>query len=133
MLVRKYNTNLFDELFDDFFNVKKENDNFKVPVYDIIENDDEFIVEMLLAGVKKKDVSLDIEGDELIITAERKENKEINYNMKQSYFGKYKRTFILPEKVNRDDIDASLLDGVLTIKIPKTKNKKSIKSKIEVK
>ena len=136
MLVKRYSRHpmrLFDELFNDLVKMNEEENEFKVPVHDIIENDKEYLVEMLLAGVKKEDISLDIEGDELVVTAERKEIKDLNYNRKQSYFGKYKRMFVLPEDVNIDNIDASLSDGILTIKIPKADSKKLTKSKIQIK
>lgn len=132
MLVRRYDNNPI-RLFEDLIKMNEEENKFKTPVHDIIENDNEYLIEMLLAGVKKEDVSLEVEGDELTIKAERKENKDIKYNRKQSYFGKYKRMFVLPDEVNKENIDASLSDGVLSIKIPKAESKKLIKSTIEVK
>ena len=135
MLVKRYNhpLSLFNELFEDLAKMNVEEEQFKVPVHDIIENDKEYLVEMLLAGVKREDINLDVDGDHLIITAERKEIKDNKYNRKQSYFGKYKRTFVLPEEVNKENINASLIDGVLTIKVPKIESRKLIKSKIEIK
>jgi len=118
---------IFDELFDETHDITSR----KCPAHDVIENDDEFIVEMELAGVKKEDISIDTEKGFLTIDAERKRDEKLKYNRKESYVGKYKRSFILPDDVDADGIKAELSDGILTICIPKsvddTKKKKQIK------
>jgi len=93
---------LFD--FDDLFETPKTNSSVKTPIHDVIENDKEFQVEMLLAGVKKDDISIDVNDDVLKIKAERKETKDLKYNRKESYFGKYERSFILSENIKKDNI-----------------------------
>lgn len=134
MLVRRYTTNpsvkLFTNVWDEFF----DNSIIKTPVYDVIENENEIIVDMLLAGVKKEDINIDIEKDVLIIKAERKETKDLNYNRKETYFGKYERSFVLSDDIDREKINASLIDGILKINIPKLENvNKTNKLKIEIK
>jgi HSP20 family protein len=87
---------------------------------------------MLLAGVKKENISIDVEKDKLIIKAERKETKDLKYNRKQTYFGKYERLFVLPDNADSDNISATMEDGVLNINIPKSKDVKTIKKTIEI-
>ena len=130
---RNYPTiNLLDSFFDDLFNYPAINSEVKSPIHDVIENDKEFQVEMLLAGVQKEDIS--IEKDVLIIKAERKEIKDIQYNRKQTYFGKYERQFNLPDNVDTENIDASLTDGILKLIIPKIEvDAKALKKAIEIK
>lgn len=123
LALRTYNyptIKLFDEIFGDLFDNSVINSNgAKTPVHDVIETDKEYVVEMLLAGVKKEDISIDIEKDMLTIKAERKEVGDQKYNRKQTYFGMYERSFKLPDDVDREKIDASLSDGILKIVIPK--------------
>jgi len=132
---RNYPTiNLLDSFFDDLFNYPAINSEVKSPIHDVIENDKEFQVEMLLAGVQKEDISIDVEKDVLIIKAERKEIKDIQYNRKQTYFGKYERQFNLPDNVDTENIDASLNDGILKLIIPKIEvDAKALKKAIEIK
>ena len=132
---RNYPTiNLLDSFFDDLFNYPTINSEVKSPIHDVIENDKEFQVEMLLAGVQKEDISIDVEKDVLIIKAERKEIKDIQYNRKQTYFGKYERQFNLPDNVDTENIDASLTDGILKLIIPKIEvDAKALKKAIEIK
>jgi HSP20 family protein len=127
---------LFNALLDDLLSIHyiidntTTNDNVKAPVHDVIENKDEYIIEMLLAGVKKDDVSIDTEKNKLIIKAERKEKSDVKYNRNQSYKGKYERIFTLPDNVDIENINANMEDGILIVKIPKIEiNKKKIEIK----
>ena len=104
-------TNVFDEIFTET--------NVGQPTADVIENDNEFIVEIMLPGFKREDVSVHIEDDVLGIEGNRKVNDKLNYNRKGSFFGTVKATYQLPEYVIGDKIDASFTDGVLSITIPK--------------
>jgi HSP20 family protein len=122
---------LFD--FEDLFEIPK-NPLIKVPIHDVIENEKDYQVELLLAGVKKEDVKVDVDNDVLTIKAERKEVKDLKYNRKETYFGKYERSFVLPDNVDKENIDASLVDGVLKVIIPKLeKDTKLSKKAIEIK
>ncbi len=129
MIRNKSSFDLFEAVFSDFI----ENNvsvNTKVPVHDIIENDKEYIIELLLAGVNKDDTSIDVEEDFLIIKAERKEQKDVKYNRKETYFGKYERKFKLPNDVDTENITATMDNGVLKVNVPKLEN---IPAKISVK
>jgi HSP20 family molecular chaperone IbpA len=137
MLARRYTNpsiRLFDTILDDLFEFPPVNTLVKTPIHDVIENEKEFQVEMLLAGLKKEDISIDVEKDVLRIKAERKEVKDLKYNRKETYFGKYERTFVLPEGVDKENIDASLVDGVLKIIVPKLQGDTKLSKKtIEIK
>lgn len=141
-LIRKYSpsvrlfnpsfSELLDELFD--FPTTVTDSMVKTPVHDVIENNKEFQINLLLAGIKKEDVSVDVDKDMLIIKAERKEEKDLKYNRKETYFGKYERSFVLPDNVDKENIDASLSDGILKIIVPKlADNVKLSKKTIEIK
>jgi len=120
---------IFDEFFDDTVDITSR----KCPAHDVIENDNEFIVEMELAGVKKEDISIDTENGMLSIETERKKDDNKKYKRNEIYSGKYKRSFILPDNVNSEKIDASMADGILTITIPKTIDETKKKKQIVIK
>jgi HSP20 family protein len=125
---------LLDDLIHDLCNPSHYSPGVKYPVHDIIENDKEYVIEALLAGVKKEDVSIEIENDTMTIKAERKETKNLNYNRKETYFGKYERMFKLPEGIDRENIQSSMENGVLKIVVPKlVDGTKLSKKKIEIK
>lgn len=125
---------LFDRFFDDdFFKLPVWNDMaIRNPLHDIIETDKEYVVELALAGVKKEDIKMNLENDVLSISAERKES-ENKYNRKQTFYGKYEKSFTLPESVDKENIQAAFEDGILKLSIPKTEEKQKIVKQIEIK
>jgi HSP20 family protein len=132
---RTYAPSLFTiDLLDELFDMNPFNDDsIKCPIHDVIENEKEFVVEAMLAGVKKEDVLVDVNERRLSIEAVRKEVKDLKYNRKESFTGKYKRSFVLPDIADADNITATLEDGVLTVTIPKLGEPKQTKKKIEIK
>jgi HSP20 family protein len=88
---------------------------------------DKFTIEVDLPGVKKEDINLSVEGDYLVVTAEKKMKKEVNkedYYLMESLYGKYARSFYLPEDIDRDSIEAKYENGRLTITFEKVASKK---------
>lgn len=136
MLPSRYRRPTID-LFNDFmdiFDISVSTSGVKTPVYDVIENEKEYVIEMLLAGVPKENINIDIDKDVLTIKAERKEVKDVKYNRKETYFGKYERSFVLPENADKEKIEASLVDGILKVIVPKQEEEvKNDKIKIEIK
>ena len=131
---------LFDNSFLDIYDIFS---NFLIndmeltksrisPIHDVIETDDEFIVEMDLAGIDKKDIHIDINDDVLVVNAERKRNEKLNYRRKEFYVGKYMRSFTLPKNTDVEKIKAEFKNGILKITIPKNEKEKSKKKMIEI-
>ena len=122
----------FHSIFDDIFENKATNssDNETIcPIYDVIENDTEFLVSLSLPGIVKEDSSVNVEKNKLIVKAERKHNADNKYNRKEIYYGKYKESFNLPESVDRENISAEFTNGILSIKLPKILDEKLLGKK----
>lgn len=107
----KFFTNVFDEIFTE--------NNIGQPTADVIENDNEFVVEIMLPGFKKENISVNVEDDVLEIEGERKVDDKLKYNRKGSFFGTVKVAYQLPDYIVGDKVDASFADGILSITIPK--------------
>ena len=81
-----------------------------------------FSVEVDLPGVKKEDIDISVDGKKLSVSAVRnvkKEVKEDDYYMRESFYGKIARTFILPDDIDKEDVEAKLEDGRLYITLNK--------------
>lgn len=124
---------VFSDLLTELFPENTKPEDFKVPYYDVIENEDNFILELILAGMKKENIEINTEKNNLIIKAERQKNEKLDYIRRESYFGIYKKTFILPDTVDLDNIAATMEDGILKIIIPKKINNTKISKSIEIK
>jgi len=92
-----------------------------VPVTDIFENEDALTVVMEMPGVEKKDLDIHVENDDLRVEGridfskyEGLEPLYAEYNI-----GHYARSFTLSNKIDAQRINATLEEGVLTLKLPK--------------
>jgi HSP20 family protein len=124
----------FDDLFNEFFSntPSYKRDGF-MPSVDISETEKQFELSVELPGMKKEDISIDLENGRLTISGERKfENNENgkNYHRVESRFGSFTRTFHLPDSIDEDTISAKYADGILNITIDKSEDK--VKKQIEI-
>jgi HSP20 family protein len=107
-----------------------------LPVMDVQEDKDKFTIHMDLPGLTKDDVNIYIRDNVLTIEGEKKrefEDKAVNYHRIERRYGKFKRSFTIPTRVEEGKIDARFKDGVLTIVLPKVEEvkPKAIEVKVE--
>ena len=99
------------------------------------ETEDNYHIEVELAGVKKENVDIKVDGNVLTISGERNvrdEVKDEDYHKVESRYGLFSRSFTLPEKVDIGNIQAQFENGILEVTIPKLKIDTSSR-KIEIK
>lgn len=100
---------------------------------DVYETEADFYIQSTIAGVKPEDLDVTIEND--IVTIRGSRQKETIENVKKNYYqecywGTFSRQVILPEEVDGANTEASMKDGVLTLRIPKIIKIKKHKVKI---
>jgi HSP20 family protein len=101
---------------------------------DIVEHDTEYLIKAELPGVKKDDVKVTVQDDVLTITGERtfeKEEKGRKYHRVERAYGRFARSFTLPEDSDGNKVAAEFNDGVLKVHLPKSERAKP--KSIEVK
>lgn len=104
------------------------------PRADIVESEKEFLIKVELPEVEKEDVKVTINDGVLNISGERKvekEEKDKIFHRIERFYGRFDRSFTLPENVKQDDIDADFKGGILSLHLEKTE--KSKPKSIEVK
>src|SRR6202040_1361899 len=91
-----------------------------LPVAVIKEPDDAWIIEAELPGVNRKDVTVELRHSELVISGEikQKERKGV-LRRRTRRTGEFEFRVTLPGQTDAESIDASLHDGVLTVRVPK--------------
>lgn len=107
-----------------------------MPLTDIYEDKDNYRLILDLPGLSKSDVKLSYLNGELKISGERqqqKEEKDGKFHRVERTYGKFFRSFRLPEKVKEDKIEAEFKDGQLTVVIPKAEEVKPKELQISVK
>jgi HSP20 family protein len=92
-----------------------------VPAVDIYETDEAFVVKAELPEVLEADMNITVEDNILKISGERKSRREgKSYCQIERYYGSFSRSFVLPAIVQKDEIKATLRDGILNVIIPKS-------------
>lgn len=95
---------------------------------DVYQTDNDVVIKSTIAGVKPEDLDVAINNDMITIRGERK-NEEIvqneNYYYQECYWGSFSRSVVLPVDVITDKIEASLKNGILTIRLPKADTTKT--------
>ncbi|WP_321436903.1 Hsp20/alpha crystallin family protein [uncultured Bacteroides sp.] len=113
---------VFNDLFDTNWMVKT---NATAPAINVIETEKEYKVEVAAPGMTKEDFNIKIDEDnQLVVTMEKRqehkeENKEGRYLRREFSYTKFQQTMLLPDNAEKDQIEAGVENGVLTINIPK--------------
>ena len=124
----------FSDIMDEFFSeaVNTRRNNF-TPSIDISETDNQFLISAELPGMKKEDISIDLENSQLTISGERsfqKEEEGKKFHRVETQYGSFSRSFQLPDNVDEETIEASYDEGLLNISIDK--NEEKVKKQIEI-
>jgi HSP20 family protein len=129
-----FRNNDWDHFLDDIFgNTLEPNHVNWTPNVDIHESESEFALKMDLPGLSKKEVGLNINDGVLIITGERSyDNRNLDAHRIERGYGKFSRSFSLPENIDTKKIKASFKNGELNITLPKTEEAISKSQKIEI-
>jgi HSP20 family protein len=115
---------LFDEAFGDTGN---ETLPTWYPAADIYETKDDYVFKLEVPGLNKDDINVELKDHTLSIKGEKKEEKEVkkdDYHRIESYSGTFSRSFVLPKDIDARKVNASLKDGVLELRVPKTEEQK---------
>jgi len=101
---------------------------------DVYQTENEIVIESAIGGVKPKDLEITIENGMVQIKGSRQKMETIekdNYFIQECHWGSFSRQFVLPVEVDASRSEASLKDGILTIRIPKIQREKVTKLEIK--
>lgn len=130
-----------DRLVEDFFGgfdllpAGRRMEGF-LPHVDVVDTDKEIKVSVELPGMDEKDIEVSLTREALSIRGEKKEEKEEkgkDYYRSERSYGSFTRTVALPVQVDTGKVAASFKKGVLTVRLPKSKQAIEETKKIAVK
>ena len=132
-----FRTNVFDDFFEDPFKdfarvpARPQNELMRT---DVKELDNGFELSIALPGVKKEDITAEINDGYLTISATTSSNKDEKnadgkYIRRERFYGSAKRSFYVGEDITEEDIKAKYEDGILTLDIPKKEAKPVVEEK----
>ena len=105
------------------------------PSVDISESDAEYLLRAELPAVKKEDVRITFDDGTLTISGERKqktEEKKEKMHRVETFYGKFARSFALPDNADAASIRAESKDGVITVHVAKTRSEPKKATEIKV-
>ena len=100
---------------------------------DVYQNNGEIVIQSTIAGVSSDDLDVNIENDVVTISGERRnpnEEEDKSYFYQECYWGPFSRQIILPEEIDTSRIEASMKDGVFTLRLPKLERQKVKRIKV---
>jgi HSP20 family protein len=115
-----------DRIFDQFWGTETQSPTYGVwiPALDIADKGDALVAKVELAGVDPNDISVGVDDNVLSLSGEKKyekeEKDERHYRMERS-MGTFTRSVTLPVSVDATNVTALFKNGLLTIRLPKTK------------
>ena len=105
------------------------------PLVDITEDDKEYLIKADLPEVKKEDVKISVQDGVLVISGERKYEKEEKgkkYHRVERSYGSFERSFTVPADAEEEKVSAQFKDGVLQVHLPKGETAKPKRLQIKV-
>ncbi|MGH2915998.1 MAG: Hsp20/alpha crystallin family protein [Solirubrobacteraceae bacterium] len=106
-----------------------------VPAMDVVESQDQYVLRADLPGLSQDDVEIELHGDVLTISGERRSEHESDrggYRRVERSWGSFHRSLSLPDGVDSDAVQASFERGVLEVKVPKPEQRKPRRVAISV-
>ena len=105
-----------------------------VPVADVFETPDAYIVEVELPGLGKDEIEIQAHGDELVVRGERRacqtSRPEVFHRLERRH-GPFARGFRFPEEVEPDRVGAEFADGLLRLSVPKARPRHTARVRVE--
>ncbi|GLL05930.1 Hsp20/alpha crystallin family protein [Dactylosporangium matsuzakiense] len=91
------------------------------PFADVTEADDAYLLEIDLPGVNRKDLHLEVAGDQLRVSGDIVEKEKVGWlRHRTRTVGRFQYQTLLPGGVDVEHVTADLADGLLTVRLPKT-------------
>jgi len=101
---------------------------------DVYQDRDNMIIKSTIAGVEPEDIDISFDSDMITIRGQRHQDSSVqedDYFYQECYWGSFSRSIILPVEVESAKIQATIRNGVLTITLPKIKNRKDVSVKVK--
>ena len=124
--------NDFDNFLNDFSSSFNYSSSWE-PKFEVLNTDTMYCIRAEIPGMSKKDIHIELENNTLSISGDRKWNDKDQSNYSEFSYGKFYRSFNLPEDVKENNIKASMKDGILSVQVPRLEKVKPEVKKIAIK
>lgn len=124
---------VFSNLFNEMLSETPNNECRRVPAANIIDTEKSFEISLVVPGVDKKDIQINLEKDVLNIKYEAPEMADDrNFTRREFENGSFCRSFILPDSVDREKISARHENGILSLELPRKEAEVKVQREISI-
>jgi len=105
-----------------------------LPAVDLEEEGDRVVLRAEIPGVNRDDIDVSVENGTLTLRGEKKQERVVdaeNAYRLERFYGTFSRSFVLPTRINADQIKATYRDGVLEVVLPKADEARPKKIKVQ--
>jgi len=125
-----------DKMFNDFTVALPTTEESYAVASEVVEADEHFILSLDMPGLKKEDIKIELHGNTLTVSGERKRERENtdqtqNVIRAEKFFGAFKRSYTLPVSIEDTKIVAHYKDGVLEVFLPKAQSAQPRKIEVQ--
>ena len=102
---------------------------------DVFQTPDEIVIQSTVAGVKPDDLDVTITQDMVTLKGKRQKTNDVSekdFYYKELYWGTFSRSILLPQEVDADAAQATLKNGLITIKLPKLDKQRTQRLKVKM-
>ena len=117
--------NDFDNFLNDFSSSLNYSSSWE-PKFEVLNTDTMYCIRAEIPGMSKKDIDIELENNTLSISGDRKWNDKDQNNYSEFSYGKFYKSFNLPEDVKENNIKASMKDGILSVQVPRLEKVKGL-------
>lgn len=104
----------------------------RLPRTNIRETDDSYVFTMEMPGLSRENIDVNIEGDVLVVKGQKSGESEDKGLLRREYrAARFERTFNVGQSIDREHVTAKMVDGILTVTLPKSPEK--VGRKVDVK
>lgn len=125
----------YPSIIDEFFGEMEKRNESRMPSVDIYEKENKYFVEAMLPGFTKEDINVDLNDDNLTISAEHKEEtkeNDKNYFRREIKTNSFSRSFTLSNDIDKENIEAKYENGILKLQFNKLEIPEKKTQKIEI-
>ncbi|BAW02484.1 heat shock protein 20 [Thermus thermophilus] len=90
------------------------------PLSELQEHEDHYLLRVEVPGLGPENLEVRLEGDQLVIEGEKREEKRTKH-LAEIVYGRIYRAYLLPKDTKKEGIEARLAKGVLEVRIPREK------------
>ncbi|MGI9522067.1 MAG: Hsp20/alpha crystallin family protein [Hyphomicrobiaceae bacterium] len=135
MVEKSHTAGGLPDFLEPFRQLRQKVTDWFAPLSEASASNEHYEILVELPGVNKDDIDISLHDGNLVVRGEKRSQREHSdrtYFFSEREYGAFQRTFRMPPDADQDDVDAAFSNGILTLRVPKTKAVEPGRKRIEI-